>query len=119
MQYSLQPQAQYMAIRLTGAPSEPEVRALLGEMLSCYKEKGLSQALIEVKVAFGLDPVAIKSLVSSLPALGFPYGFRMAVLLLDEVAAKAMEFAEDVAVNRGIELRSFRDRGEALAWLSA
>ena len=119
MQYTLQRRAGHMLLNLTGAPSEAELRVLLGEMLQCYRDAALDKALVEVKVAFGLDPVGVKSLVTGLPAMGFPSHFRIAVLLLDEAAAKATRFAEDVAVNRGIALRLFRDRAEALAWLSS
>ena len=78
---------------------------------------GTGGALVEVQVAFGLGLTSTKDLVIGLPAMGYAPGYRLAVLLLDDVAARPAEFAEDVAVNRGIALRVFRERDAAERWV--
>jgi len=45
---------------------------------------------------------------------------REAVLLSDDAAAAdQMEFFETACRNRGLDVRVFRDRDEALGWLTA
>ena len=117
MEFTLAVEPTHLVVRITGAPSEHELRAMLDEMVPA-RGKPL-RALVEVKVAFGLDVVTTKKLVTALPALGFPPSYRIAVLLLDDAARRAAEFAEDVAVNRGLAVRVFRDRERALQWLLA
>ena len=53
--------------------------------------------------------------ITSLQAL-FPLGTRIA-LLVPRAHIEHMEFVEDVARNSGTNLRRFKDRAEALAWL--
>lgn len=119
MQFTLSNAGTHVAALLSGAPTESDGLALLKSLLQASRESGLERALVEVRVAYGLDPVSTKSLVVALPALGFPKSYRIAVLLLDEAARESASFAEDVAVNRGIGVRVFSGRDEALAWLLA
>ena len=117
MDYAVQRERGHLLVKLTGAPSEHEIRAMLRSLQE--QSAGMRGALFEVQVAFGLNLMETKALVASLPAVGFPPGFRLALLLLDDAAARSAEFAEDVAFNRGIGLRVFRDRSQAVAWLGA
>lgn len=116
MDYTVQRESDYLRVSMTGAPSEQEIRAMLRDLQA--QSSGTLGALFELKLAFGLSLTSTKELVSSLPSLGFPAGFRLAVLLLDDVARRPAEFAEDVAVNRGIGLRVFQDRAEAERWVA-
>jgi hypothetical protein len=117
MDYAVRREADYLVVRLTGAPSEHEVRTMLRELQAqCAGTVGL---LVEVKLATGLSLTSTKDLVSSFPSMGFPKDYRLAVLLLDDAASRSAEFAEDVAFNRGIALRVFREREKALHWLAA
>ncbi len=92
--------------------------SLLSEMRRRSAESNAEHALVEVQVAFGLDLVATMSLVNELETLGFSRSFKIALLLLDESAREAVEFAELAATNRGRPLRVFTDRASALAWLA-
>jgi hypothetical protein len=78
---------------------------------------GMRGMLVEVEVTYGLGLTSTKDLVSSIPSM-FPNDFRIAVLLLDDAARKSAKFAEDVAFNRGIALRVFSERDDALRWLA-
>jgi len=119
MEYAVRDAGHYLIVEMAGAPSEPAVREMLKEMAARSTGGQVMGALIEVRVAYGLDLVSSRDLVLSLPSLGFPRSYRIAVLLLDEVASQAAQFAEDVAVNRGLAVRVFRDRAQALGWLEA
>jgi hypothetical protein len=64
-----------------------------------------------------VDVLALGELMASLP-LGIIE--REAILLsADAAAAEEMEFFETVCRNRGLDVRVFRQRDEALAWLTA
>ena len=116
MEYSIRREPPYVIVSLSGAPSEREARAMAAEMEPLIA--GTSGALIEIRVAFGLDLLSTKDLVTGWHSMGFPARYRIAMLLLDEAARESAQFAEDVAVNRGLGLRIFRERGKALAWLA-
>jgi hypothetical protein len=115
MDYAVRRERGHLLVKLTGAPSEHEIRAMLRDLQA--QSAGMRGVLFELQVAFGLNLIETKGLVTGLPDLGFPEGFRIALLLLDDAAARSATFAEDVAFNRGIGLRVFRDREQALAWL--
>ena len=117
MQYAVRRSDTHLEVMLSGMPSIPEVLAMLREVLE--QRNGLKAALVEVKVAMGLDFVGTQFLVEELPRLGFPPDFRFAVLLLDEQARRSADFAQDVAENRGIAFRVFSGRDAALQWLRA
>jgi Fe2+ transport system protein FeoA len=118
MEFTISAEAYYLVVRVTGAPSEREARQMLLEMGQRSGAAGLKGALLEVKVAFGLDPVSLFSLVQGLLALGFPSDYRFAILLLDDVASESAHFAETAASNRGWKVRVFRERKAAVEWLA-
>ena len=63
------------------------------------------------------DVLALAELLASLPPGVIE---REAVLLSDDAAAAdQMEFFETACRNRGLDVRVFRDRDEALGWLTA
>ena len=119
MMFQLRNAGTYIVVELSGAPLEADVRAMLVELLQRSREADILGALVEVRLAFGLDPVATKALVLALPAMGFAPEYRIAVLLLDDAARDAARFAENVAFNRGLAVRVFDERAEALEWLCA
>ena len=118
MEYTVRDAGHYLIVEMAGAPSEQAVREMLKDRAARSTGEVIG-ALVEVRVAYGLDLVSSRDLVLSLPALGFARSYRIAVLLLDEVASQAAQFAEDVAVNRGLAVRVFRDRAQAIGWLDA
>jgi hypothetical protein len=114
MEYSIRRVAAHFEVKISGVPTVPEVRAMLREMAwQCASAKG---ALLEVKVAVGLDFVETQSLFAETD-LGLPLDFRYAVLLLDEQARRSADFAQVVAENRGVPVQVFSQREAALKWL--
>jgi len=118
MRYKVAREADYVTAEMSGEATEPEIRAMTAELIRA-SGSGARGALVEVRVSRGLDLITTKRLVSEFPSLGFPAGFRVAVLLLDDTSRSAAYFAEDVAVNRGIPLKIFTEHAAALAWLGA
>jgi len=116
VEYSIRREPPYLLVSLSGTPSERELRAVIVEMARSMA--GTSGALVEARVASGLDLLATKALVTGGQAMGIPQAYRVALLLLDDGGRESAQFAEDVAVNRGLSLRVFREREKALAWLA-
>jgi hypothetical protein len=117
MDFSILPEGNHLTVSMRGAPSEREIRSMLEQMLVQSRGGDFKGALVEVRVAFGLDLVSSKDLVVALPAMGFAPGYKFAVLLMDEAGRDAAYFAENVAQNRAIGVRVFRERAHALEWL--
>jgi hypothetical protein len=116
MDYEVRRSPGYLEVKLFGVPTLPAVQGMLREVLAQRGE--LKAALLEVKVAHGLDFFSIQRLVEDLPRLGFPPDFRFAVLLLDEQARRSADFAQELAENRGVAIQVFSARDDALRWLA-
>jgi hypothetical protein len=115
MEYSIRRLDTHLEVKLSGVPTLPDVRAMLHDLA---RQRGdLRCALLEVKVAMGLDFVGTQALLDETPQFGLPIGFRYAVLLLDEQARRSAEFAQVAAENRGVPVQVFSDREAALKWL--
>jgi hypothetical protein len=62
----------------------------------------------------------LKELVDHLAALALPDTFREAMVQPIDVSARVyVRYWETAGTNRGLAMRMFRDRDEALAWLEA
>ena len=119
MEFEITPAGKYLSVRLSGAPTEADARRMLVELRRSSIEAKVDCALFELQVAFGLDPVTVFALVRDLMSIGFPVTYRFALLLLDEAAAESAQFGETAALNRGWQVRVFRERQPAIAWLEA
>jgi len=116
LEYSIRREPPYLVVSLSGTPSERELRAMIAEMARSMA--GTAGALVEARVTSELDLLSTKGLVTGGPEMGIPPPYRVALLLLGEAGHESAKFAEDVAVNRGLGLRVFRERAKALAWLA-
>ena len=117
MEFEISPAQRCLSVRVSGAPSEADARRMLVEMCRRSVEANVDAALLELRLAYGLDPVAVFGLVRELASIGFPPTYRFALLLLDEAAAESAQFGETAALNRGWQVKLFRQREPALAWL--
>jgi hypothetical protein len=62
----------------------------------------------------------LKELVDALALLGVTERFREALVQpIDVTAAVSVGFWETAGVNRGLAMRTFRDRSDAVAWLES
>jgi hypothetical protein len=99
-----------------GEISVAEARAAQSAALAAVAQHGLERVLIDVTGITNELSVLDLFMVTSdldLPELPRPRG---ALLARADQAANA-EFVETVALNRRLDIRSFADRDQALAWL--
>jgi len=114
MDYSIRQEDGVLVVEMSGSPSIDDVRRMFVEL----RGKPGRRALLVLRTAGCLDLPDTLEAVSALPQLGFAPDYRIALLTTDESMRPTGEFAENVAVNRGIPLHTFSDRGAALGWLS-
>jgi hypothetical protein len=103
-----------------GETSQAETDAAMVEAGMVGVEKLVGRFLVDAREVEGLgsafDVLAIADFLSSLPPGVIE---REAVVLpRDPGAAEQMEFFETAARNRGLNVRVFRAREDALAWLA-
>lgn len=117
MRFSVHPEPSLLRVEMSGLPTPGEVHAMFVAMV---KEKAAPpRALIELQVDQCLSLLDTMTVMSAVPSLGFPADYRLALLITDERMRESAEFAETVAVNRGIAVRVFDQREAALTWLAS
>lgn len=118
MAYALRPEGAHVVVTLTGLPTLGEIHAMFQEIRH-QPSNGAPRALVELRVQACLGAVETLDVIQDLPRLGFPPGYRIALLPTAAFMHASAEFAETVAINRGIPVRTFEERGAALSWLDA
>jgi hypothetical protein len=119
MEFSVHPESSYLRVEMSGVPSSQEVHAMFQEMARRHAGGEPPRALIELQVAQCLNFLDTIQVMSELPAMGFPDNYRLALLITDDKMRASAQFAETVAVNRGLAVRAFQERDAALRWLDA
>ncbi len=123
MSYHLQfePRSNYVYITVTGENSMDTVSHYLSEVHDwCLQHKCPNVLLVENLSGPGLHTTNIYELVSSKSRQAAQVLGRMAYVDINpEHDQKAMEFAEDVAVNRGVSVRVFASIRLAQEWLES
>jgi hypothetical protein len=117
MQFSIHSEPSHLRIAMSGRPTPSEVHAMFVAMVR--QPNAPPRALIELQVEQCLNLLDTMTVMSALPSLGFPAGYRLALVIADEKMRESAEFAETVGVNRGIAVRVFDLKDAALAWLAA
>ncbi|MGD0878618.1 MAG: hypothetical protein ABSA01_10785 [Anaerolineales bacterium] len=123
MSYNLQfePRSTYVYITVTGENSVDTVNGYLAEVHEwCLQHKYPNVLIVENLTGPGLGTYSIFDLVSRKSAAATQVLGRLAYVDINpEHDPKDMEFAEDVAVNRGIPVRIFATVREAEVWLES
>ncbi|HTT68757.1 MAG TPA: hypothetical protein VMF70_12075 [Gemmatimonadales bacterium] len=111
----------YLYAAVAGDNTPQDVREYLADVQAACVSSGCPRVLIEENLAGpSLGTMDIFAIAAG--------GGRKAATSIAKIAyldlnpdheAKGMQFAENVAVNRGLNVRLFTDRREAEAWLSA
>lgn len=109
----------FVHFRVTGDNTPETIRGYLGEVYAVCVERQCARVLIEEDLAGpGLDLFEIFQIVSRGSDRGFPFPIRIAYVDLNPAHRHAdMQFAETVAVNRGLNIRVFQDSRDAQAWI--
>jgi len=107
----------YLAVRITGVYSLPELSALIASIGDEAQRGEHARAL--------LDFTALQGEIADMDRFeaGVLAAERLAsldrVVILSNAQRRINHFLEDVACNRGLQLRVLQDRGEALAWITS
>ena len=123
MSYDLhiEPRSTYLYVTVTGENSVDSVNGYLAEVHAwCLQHKCQNVLIVENLTGPSLGTYSIFELVSRKSAGASQVLGRLAYVDINpEHDPKAMEFAEDVAVNRGIPVRIFSTVQEAQGWLES
>ncbi len=111
----------YLHATVSGDNTPQDVREYLAEVREACRAAECPRVLIEENLAgVGLGFMDVFTIAASAPQGARGAVRRIAYLDVNpDHAAERMRFAESVAVNRGVNVRVFTDRGEAERWLSA
>lgn len=109
----------YLHVLVTGDNTPEDVAGYLSQIRQVCAEYGLSKVLIEENLAGPpIDTVDVYDVVSA-ASVGVAPAIRQ-VAFVDtnpEHDFAAMEFAETVAFNRGVNVKVFRDVPSAAKWI--
>lgn len=92
-----------------------------GECLQLALEHDIWHLLADCsQLVWSVEISYLKDLADNLAALDLPPSFREALVQPQDVSARVhVHYWETAGANRGLQMRMFRDRDEALAWLEA
>ena len=118
---TLAPDLPVIEARFFGANTREEMEQAFAQCLTLGLESDTWLLLADCSDLIHTAAIAdLKDLVQALADLGVADRFREALVRpTDVTAAVAVGFWEAAGVNRGLDVRMFRERGDALAWLVA
>lgn len=107
--------------RMTGARIQPRdlqaARQQFGQVTEMCVNKGISRVMLVSELEGTFSYPAAFSLLSNAESYGWQASFRVALVDADMNAEEANKFAEDVAFNRGLQMRFFREEEAGRKWL--
>ncbi len=105
-------------VRSSGRLTEKDLLALSGDVARLFDEHAVDSVLIDSTELQKLpSPVVLFNFIIALSDAGLPRRSRIAILTGSDTP-NDVEFMETVGKNRGIMVELFRDRREAIAWLT-
>lgn len=118
---SLGPDVPAIEVVLEGSLSDPATMQLLVDGLRLMRREGVARSLVDAeRLTQKVSPTTVIAVADRLLASDRPSGWRQAVLRPHDLdAAMATDLWEAAANNRGMLVKVFRDRDEALRWLLA
>ena len=118
-QVTIEPTTRYLHVRVTGENSREAVLGYLAEVNRACAEQQCTNVLIEEDLRGpSLNMLEIFRMVAD--RAGAPGVVPLRIAFVDvnpEHDAGRLQFAENVAVNRGLQLRVFARAEDAAAWL--
>ena len=116
MWYKLTAETGYLKAELYGRETAEETREFLRAVEAEFTQHRYAQVLISVHSSNAVFAVGKYGLASYLERLaGVP--LKVALLADSDEVRIAHEYVESLAVQRGVNLRAFRDETTALRWL--
>jgi len=120
-QLTIEDKGGYLHFRVTGPNTAESVRGYLADVYFACAQRDRAAILVEENLAGpGLGLVEIFEIVSEASERTWPHVRRLAYVDVNPAHSRPdMQFAETVAVNRGINVRLFATVAEAEQWLLA
>lgn len=106
----------YIVLFLIGDQTRSSLEIAREEASTILTENGLSRVLVDVTQGFNKMPVTDNFSFTIEHQENFPENTRHAMLVSPE-QVDDFRFVENVSQNRGIPLKLFLDRDEAISWL--
>ena len=118
---SLGPDVPVIEVVVEGSMTDPDTMELVTSGMREQQEKGFVLGLVDAThLTQKASPSLVIQVADHLRDAGVPDGWRQAVLRPHDLdAAMAVDLWEAAANNRGLTVKVFRDRDQALAWLLA
>ena len=107
----------YLFFRWAGPATYVDVVDAWKRVAEQCKSQGIWKALVETKYETYLSTMEIFDIASSYQDLGFDSRFKVAHVFLGNEPEDLRRFGEDVAANRGADVKVFSDIKRAKAWL--
>jgi hypothetical protein len=117
MEYSIQVDAEFLRVNVSGRDTDRPPSELCAAVLSESEKLDRPRILIELDQKFPLSPTSQHQLVTRLPQIGFTAKHRIALVHRTPEAHKANDFINLVAMNRGVMVRNFPALHAAETWL--
>lgn len=118
---SLAPIFPVVEITVDGTITDPLAIQAFWDGLHMQQDTGFHRVLVDAQHVRGNTPISvITELAQAVLTSGLPDGWKQALLQpLDASLMMQTRHWEALANNRGLNVRVFRDRAEAIAWLMA
>jgi len=117
MEYTMYEENAMLRVRAWGRDTPrmpaPACAAILGEA----RRLGLKRILVELEQKVPLSGTGQYEMIDRMPALGITPQHRIALVHHTPGLYEASDLLETAAVNRGLNVKNFRDLHAALAWL--
>ena len=123
MPYSLtvEPKTKYLHVSVSGTNTPENVLSYLVEVQAKCKELNFTNVLIEENLqGAGLNIIDVFDVVNQASKQTYSFPLHIAYVDLNpEHEKRRMEFAESVAVNRGVDVKVFSGVADAEKWLTS
>ncbi len=117
-QLTIEEKPSYLHAKVTGTHNAENIRRFLEEVHEECARRHCTAVLLEMNLAGpSLDTASIFDVVSERSAQGMMFKRMAYVDASAERDPRKMEFAETVAVNRGVKVRLFHSVADAERWM--
>jgi hypothetical protein len=119
--YKIEDRQQYIRVEISGKRTPgnelEDIAPIWSEATQTCRERKINKLLAVLKLTGTMSIIASYNVVKFADRIGWSRELRVALVDLGGVPDRNNLFTETVAVNRGYQLKVFRDEQEALTWL--